>query len=207
MALSASNSFAIRLILIVVAVLVLIILVTQYQRKKSSVVAEEQVAQARMEGFEEAAAAKRAMAPSMPVSQQVPSALDSGNSVAQQNSVRPNESLDNEDYKAVDFSVEQKVGGDCFPRDKSLTAADLLPKDAANSTWAQVVPAAQGDVDNQNYLSAGFHMGINTISSTNKIASYDLRSTPPNPKLSVSPWMNSTVEPDQSRRYFEIGEC
>lgn len=204
MAFLDKSSFAIRLALIVVAVLVLVVLVTQYQKKKSSVVAQEQPAWPRLEQFESA--------PSMPISQQVQDAMPTAGSNAapqqtQQNSVRPNEALENEDYKAVDFSVEQKVSGDCFPRDKSLTASDLLPKDAANSTWAQVVPASQGDVDNQNYLSAGFHVGVNTVSSSRKIASHDLRSSPPNPKLAVSPWMNSTVEPDQSRKYFEIGEC
>ena len=204
MAFLEKSSFAIRLVLIVVAVLVLVVLISQYQKKKTSVVAEEQPFISRYENFE-------AAAPSMPISQQLPEAAPATAAAsapaAQQNSVRPNEALENEDYKAVDFSVEQKATGDCFPRDKSLTASDLLPKDAANSTWAQVVPASQGDVDNQNYLSAGFHVGINTISSSRKNASHDLRSSPPNPKLAVSPWMNSTVEPDQSRRYFEIGEC
>lgn len=201
---ASSSSFAIRLVLIAVAVLVLVVLVTQYQRKKTTVVVEEQPrAFQKMENFEDGSM------PKMPVSQALPSdvSMPPLTSAQQQNAVRPNETIDNEDYKAVDFSVEQKVNGDCFPRDKSLTAADLLPKDAANSTWAQVVPAAQGDVDNQNYLSAGFHAGINTISSSKKIASHDLRSSPPNPKLAVSPWMNSTVEPDQSRRYFEMGDC
>eukprot|EP00955_Chlamydomonas_euryale_P086436 364213-Chlamydomonas_euryale.AAC.12 len=47
----------------------------------------------------------------------------------------------------------------CPPKDK-LTAQDLLPKDAANSKWAQVVPAGQGDVDNQNYLTAGYLVGL-----------------------------------------------
>jgi hypothetical protein len=113
---------------------------------------------------------------------------------------------DNEDYRAVDFETENKLPTDCFPRDK-LTVEDLLPKDAANSTWAQVNPAGQGDVADQNFLNAGFHVGINTVGQSMRNANLTLRSDPPNPKMKVSPWNQSTIEYDASRRHFEVGEC
>lgn len=92
----------------------------------------------------------------------------------------------------------------CFPRDR-LTAEDLLPKDAANSKWAQMNPAGQGDVRDQNFLTAGYHVGVNTVGQTRRNANYQLRSDPPNPQAPVSPWNISTIEPDLNRRPLEIG--
>jgi len=93
---------------------------------------------------------------------------------------------------------------DCYPRDR-LTADDLLPKDAANSKWAQVNPAGQGDVKDQNFLTAGYLTGINTVGSSLRNANYQLRSDPPNPQLNVSPWNQTTIEPDLNHRPLEIG--
>lgn len=95
---------------------------------------------------------------------------------------------------------------DCFPKDK-LTPEDLLPKDAANSEWARVNPAGQGDVKNQNYLTAGYHMGINSIGSTLRNPNLQLRSEPPNPQVKVSPWLQTTIDPDLNRRPLEINGC
>jgi hypothetical protein len=71
---------------------------------------------------------------------------------------------------------------------------ELLPKDAANSKWAQVNPAGQGDVKDQNFLNAGFHIGVNTQGSTLRNASWDLRSEPPNPRYKVSIWQQSSID-------------
>lgn len=96
---------------------------------------------------------------------------------------------------------------DCFPKDR-LVAEDLLPKDAANEKWARVNPAGQGDVDDKNYLNAGYHHGVNTVAGTLRNANLQLRSEPPNPRAQVTPWNQSTIEPDLNRRPFEIdGGC
>jgi hypothetical protein len=96
--------------------------------------------------------------------------------------------------------------GSCFPRDR-LTASDLLPKDAANSRWAQMNPAGQGDVSDQNFLTAGYHVGINTTGSSKKNGNLQLRSDPPVPKMAVSPWNISSYESTDAggRKPFEIG--
>jgi len=92
----------------------------------------------------------------------------------------------------------------CFPRDR-LSSEDLLPKDAANSRWAQMNPAGQGDVKDQNYLTAGYHIGINTVGQSLRNANLQLRSEPVNPQIPVSPWNISTIEPDVNRRPLEVG--
>ena len=120
------------------------------------------------------------------------------------NNVQPSEPLKDEDYKPVEFSG-QKTQSDCFPKDR-LTADDLLPKNAANSRWAELNPAGQGDVKDQNFLQAGYHVGLNTTMGSMKNANLQFRSEMPNPKSIVSPWLNSTYEPDVSRRPLEIGK-
>jgi hypothetical protein len=121
---------------------------------------------------------------------------------------RPFESVDTEIYRAVDFQPEsnKKATSEYFPQDRT-TAQDLLPgKDAANSKWAQVNPAGQGDLMNVNLLNAGFHMGVNTQSQTMRNPNLQVRSEFPNPKADVGPWNSSTIESDHDRRYFELGE-
>jgi hypothetical protein len=91
----------------------------------------------------------------------------------------------------------------CPPKD-NLTTADLLPKDAADTKWAQVNPTGQGDLQDQNFLTAGHHYGINTVGSSMRNSNYGLRSEPPNPQMRVSPWANSTIAPDLGRKNLEV---
>lgn len=108
------------------------------------------------------------------------------------------------DMQPVDGS--QAVPAECFPRDK-LSASDLLPKDAANSKWAQANPAGQGSITDQNFLNAGYHVGINTVGSSLRNPNYQLRSDPIIERRAVSPWMQSTIAPDLTRKPLEGGEC
>lgn len=122
------------------------------------------------------------------------------------NNVMPSESFTNNNFNPIDFNTTSKIKpNECFPRER-LTAEDLLPKDAANSKWAQVNPAGQGDVQGVNLLNAGFHMGINTVGQTNRNPNLQIRSEPPIPKVDTGPWNQSTIEYDVSRRHFELGE-
>ena len=95
-------------------------------------------------------------------------------------------------------------GNSCFLRDR-LTSSDLLPQDSANSKWAQINPAGSGMLGDQNFLTAGYHVGINTIGQSLRNANLQLRSEPPNPQVAVSPWGISTIEPDVRAVAFEIG--
>ena len=108
-------------------------------------------------------------------------------------------------YKPVDFKTAD-FPRDCYPRDK-LSAQDLLPSNSSSSTWAQANPSGQGDVGSQNYLTAGYHFGIDTQMSSLKNASLDLRTVPVIPKAVVSPWLQSSYDPDLNRRPLEIGGC
>jgi hypothetical protein len=85
-----------------------------------------------------------------------------------------------------------------------VNPAELLPKDE-NSEWAKLNPMGAGDLQNVNLLQAGYHVGINTVSSSLRNANLQLRSEPANPQVSVGPWNNTTISPDNNRRPLEIG--
>lgn len=104
-----------------------------------------------------------------------------------------------------DTLENNKYPTDCFPKDK-LSPTDLLPADKDNK-WAQVNPDGQGCLGDKNFLNAGYHIGVNTVGQTLRNANRQLRSEPSNPQITVSPWLQSTIEPDTNRKPLEIGGC
>jgi len=92
---------------------------------------------------------------------------------------------------------------DYFPKEQ-LTPRDLLPTDV-DSKWAQSVPSTQGSMQDINLLTSAYHIGTNTVGQSLRNANRQLRSEPPNPQMKVSPWLQSTIEPDGNRRPMEIG--
>lgn len=83
------------------------------------------------------------------------------------------------------------------------TPSDLLPSDN-NSGWS-LKPMGSGDFMGVNFLNAGYLIGVDTIGSTLRNANQQIRSEPPNPQLLVSPWNNTTIEPDAFRQPLEVG--
>ena len=119
------------------------------------------------------------------------------------------------DPTLVPQPVDDGVGGvvgstwsgapkDCYPKD-TLTAKDLLPTDKY-SKWNAVNPTGQGDLADKNFLSAGYLQGLDTVGNSLRNQSYDIRGNPePNPMVQVSPWGQSSIQPDVMRKKFEIG--
>ena len=72
---------------------------------------------------------------------------------------------------------------------------DFLPSDKQDG-WFE--DAGEMELDDAALISvkAGHHIGVNTVGQSLRNATYDLRGTIANPKTVVSPWMNSTIEPD-----------
>lgn len=94
----------------------------------------------------------------------------------------------------------------CFPKD-NLTSKDLLPKDAADSKWAQMNPSTGASIYDGAFLNSGFWTGINSKNGNLRNANLQLRSDPPNPTQPVSPWLQSTIQPDTTHRELEIGSA
>lgn len=83
--------------------------------------------------------------------------------------------------------------------DDTLTSSDLLPAEDKNAIeFANMAPQVDGSLSDQNFLTAGHLQG--EMSTVSKNANYGLRSEPPNPQDKVSPWMNTSIEPDSLRR-------
>jgi hypothetical protein len=87
-----------------------------------------------------------------------------------------------------------------------LSPTDLLPKGGLGASWAATNPVGAGDLQGQSFLSPTYHYGINTVGQSLRNANLDVRSDPPNPRAAISPFLNSTIEPDLYRRELEIGE-
>ena len=70
----------------------------------------------------------------------------------------------------------------------------FLPKDVRDD-WFEVMPEPIS-VKNRHLINITRPIGVNTISSSLRNPSHDLRGAQPNPKFVVSPWNQSTIEPD-----------
>jgi hypothetical protein len=110
--------------------------------------------------------------------------------------------------KAV-FEAESDKQGSEFKRVVEgvpvLAAEELLPKYDDANKFAEENPISKL-LKEQNFLISGYHVGINTVLQSNKIAYHDLRSAPPIPKESVGPWSQSSYETPMgaNRRQLEI---
>lgn len=194
------NQTVVRLLLIILAALVLFALVAYYNRHRPSSPHESFSAGASHRLGEGAPADK--MAPLLDAAPSVPAPASPPSSAAAF-SPSPLEPSTNDLYRPVampDGGASSPAPS--FPQ-RQLSPQDLLPSDAVNSKWAQANPAGQGDIKDQNYLTAGHHIGANTIGQSLRNANYDIRSAPINPMYKVSIWSQSTIEPDLHRRPLE----
>jgi hypothetical protein len=103
------------------------------------------------------------------------------------------------------FKTTQTTGLDkadpasSLPDRTPTTANDLLPS-TAGANWGNLYPVQNdGGVYVPSIVDPSFAIGINTISSTMRNSSLDLRSEPIIPKQTVSPWNNSSYEPNVAK--------
>lgn len=98
----------------------------------------------------------------------------------------------------VEASLNKDVPA-CRKRDP-LTPKDLLPVDQAAEDFEKQNPDGEGILKGVNYLDATYHVGVNTVGQSLRNANLSLRAEPPNPRVAVSPWLNSTIDADLSRK-------
>ena len=76
-------------------------------------------------------------------------------------------------------------------------AKDYLPKEINNNWFDTDFTQAKYNLNDDKLINTDrYVIGVNTVGQSLKNASYDIRGTVPNPKFTVSPWNNSTYEPD-----------
>lgn len=82
---------------------------------------------------------------------------------------------------------------------QTLTSSQLLPTQK-NNDWFQVPNEKFNLLQAVDLEIPEIKIGIDTVGQSRKNATYDLRTAPPNPKFVVSPWQNSTIEPDYNTK-------
>jgi len=98
-------------------------------------------------------------------------------------------------------------GSNVIPNAQKISnPVDLLPKDT-NSEWSKLNPQGNGNLENVNLLQAGSLTGINTVGTSLRNANLQIRAEPPNPKMEVGPWQNSTITRDSKYQYGLKVDC
>ena len=105
---------------------------------------------------------------------------------------------------AAGTAVQGAAAQGGFTMQPVANPSDLLPQDS-NSQWASLNPLGGGNVAMPDLLSAGYHIGLDTIGQTLKNANLQLRSDPIIEKKDIGPWNQSTYEPDYGRVPLEVG--
>lgn len=102
-----------------------------------------------------------------------------------------------DDTSSVTAQNMQKLMEENNKNKLDFKASELLPNEV-NKDWFETdFSHAQVNVNNDNLVVTDkYVIGVNTVGQSLKNASYDIRAQPPCPKFTVSPWNQSTIEPD-----------
>lgn len=80
---------------------------------------------------------------------------------------------------------------------KKYDSKNYLPKEVNDEWFDTDFTQAKNKLNSDKLINTEkYVIGVDTIGQSLKNASYDLRGTIANPKFNVSPWNNSTYEPD-----------
>lgn len=131
-----------------------------------------------------------------------PSGAAANTSVEAVSGAAPVSTTDGDQYLPVSGIQSGSKAGSSCNNQKMMNPKDLLPKDA-NNEWSNIMPA--NDLKDVQMLNAGHHVGINTVGSSLRNANLQVRSEPVIPQTNIGPWNNTTIEPDNLRRGFELG--
>jgi len=81
--------------------------------------------------------------------------------------------------------------------DEKFNASALLPKEEKQDWFEDVTPQK---IKNRHLINIYRPIGVNTVITSRKNGSLDIRGNPVNPKTFVSPFLNSSIEPDVNAR-------
>ena len=104
----------------------------------------------------------------------------------------------NDEYDQRDFVHKKKKFTRRTPDDvKDLFDVDKMLPQEIEHDWFDTEPLqSTKKIKGTHLIHPKIHMGVNTIGSSLKNGTHDIRGDIPNPKINVSPWGNSTIEPD-----------
>ena len=103
----------------------------------------------------------------------------------------------NDNNTSVTAQNMQKLMQENEENKLKFNSGELLPKEVNNDWFETDFSHAQVNVDDSNLVVTDrYIVGVNTVGQSLKNPSYDLRAAPACPKFTVSPWQQSTIEPD-----------
>lgn len=113
---------------------------------------------------------------------------------------------DAEDEAPVDGPAPQEVNACALQAGGTGLSSALLPRETATQEdFGEFAP--DEILANQNYLDPRSQVGFpETMGGALRNANQQVRSEPPNPRSAVSIFNTSTIEPDQMRPNFEVGQ-
>ena len=106
----------------------------------------------------------------------------------------------NDKFSGFDEQVEglaTYLPGKKDNKDDMFNAKELLPKEE-NEDWFETHHNVK--VKNAHLINVYRPVGANTVSSSLRNASHDFRGDIANPRMVVSPWMQSTIDADTNNR-------
>jgi hypothetical protein len=103
--------------------------------------------------------------------------------------------------KAFDKPLPENTKTDVVDLNKNnvtnYSAQDFLPKEINDSWFNTDFSQAKYKMNDDKLINTDrYIIGVNTVGQSLKNASYDIRGSVPVPKFSISPFNNSTIEPD-----------
>jgi hypothetical protein len=105
--------------------------------------------------------------------------------------------LDATNLAGVTNDEVDKIVNERAQKQLEFNNTDLLPQEVNKDWFESDFSNARIKIGNDNLINTDRYMvGINTVGQSLKNPSYDLRPSPPCPKVTVSPWNQSTIEPD-----------
>ena len=115
---------------------------------------------------------------------------------SQHSVVKGYDDSDNQKGSPYSGSAGPKVNGtgNCGKINEDVNPTDLLPKNG--TAHDSLVP---NQVNNDQLLKAGHHCGVNTVGSSLRNPNLQLRAEPSIPKGNPSPWMQSTMDPQNGQ--------
>jgi len=108
------------------------------------------------------------------------------------------DSTSDSDHDPRDFTYRRRPYTKRTPDDirDQFDSSKVMPVEL-EADWFDVEPLlTTKKIQDTHLLHPKVHMGVNTVGSSLRNATHDIRGDIPNPKINVSPWLNSTIEPD-----------
>ena len=103
-----------------------------------------------------------------------------------------------DDCDPRDFVYKKKKFTKRTPDDiKDLFDIDKMMPQETENNWFDIEPLQNTKkIKGTQFIHPKVHMGVDTVGGSLKNPSLDIRGDIPNPIMNVSPWNNSTIQPD-----------